>query len=47
LPTRWWYHGPRLALQPVLILAAVWAAWVIDWPFGRAGTGARSRETSR
>jgi uncharacterized membrane protein len=47
LPTRWWYHGPRLALQPVLILAAVWAARVIDWPFGRAGTGARSRETSR
>lgn len=23
LPSSWWYHGPRLALQPVL----VWWAW--------------------
>ena len=25
LPTGWWYHGPRLALQPVLIWLALWA----------------------
>ena len=45
LPTGWWYHGPRLALQPVLIWAALWAAGVTDWPFGRGGE--RSPETSR
>lgn len=31
----WWYHGPRLALQPVIIWWALWAGTVIDWPFGR------------
>jgi len=25
IPTTWWYHGPRLALQPVLIGAALLA----------------------
>ncbi len=25
LPTSWWYHGPRLAFQPVLIWAALYA----------------------
>ena len=29
----WWYHGPRLALQPVIIWAALWASGVTDWPF--------------
>lgn len=33
LPTTWWYHGPRFALQPVLIWAALWASGVVDWPF--------------
>lgn len=34
----WWYHGPRLALQPVIIWAALWAGGVIEWPWrGRAG----------
>ena len=28
----WWYHGPRLAFQPVLIWWALYAASVIDWP---------------
>ncbi len=32
LPTSWWYHGPRLALQPVLIWWALFCADVIDWP---------------
>lgn len=25
LPDSWWYHGPRLAFQPVLIWAALYA----------------------
>ncbi|WP_405029815.1 DoxX family protein [Methylobacterium sp. BE186] len=35
LPRSWWYHGPRLAFQPVLVWAALYAACVLDWPFGR------------
>jgi len=31
----WWYHGPRLALQPLLIWWALWAGECTDWPFGR------------
>lgn len=31
----WWYHGPRLAAQPLIIWWALWAAEVIDWPFHR------------
>ncbi|MDR7153351.1 putative membrane protein [Sphingobium xenophagum] len=31
----WWYHGPRLALQPLIIWWALWASGVIDWPFAR------------
>ncbi len=31
----WWYHGPRLALQPVLVWWALWAAGCTDWPFRR------------
>lgn len=33
LPSSWWWHGPRLLLQPVLIWAPLWASSVIDWPF--------------
>ena len=33
LPSSWWYHGPRLAAQPVLIWLALYAAQLIDWPF--------------
>jgi uncharacterized membrane protein len=29
----WWYHGPRLALQPLLIWWPLWASGVIDWPW--------------
>jgi uncharacterized membrane protein len=32
LPDSWWYHGPRLALQPVLAWWALFCAGVIDWP---------------
>lgn len=29
----WWYHGPRLAFQPVIIWWALYCAGVIDWPW--------------
>lgn len=29
----WWYHYPRLALQPAIIWWALWAGGAIDWPF--------------
>jgi uncharacterized membrane protein len=32
----WWYHGPRLAFQPVLIWLALWVAHVTDWPFRKS-----------
>jgi len=33
LPQSWWYHGPRLALQPVIAWWALFSTRVIDWPF--------------
>ena len=33
MPDSWLYHGPRLALQPVLVWWALFCAGVIDWPF--------------
>ena len=35
LPSSWWYHGPRLALQPVIVWWALYCAEVIDWPWRR------------
>jgi uncharacterized membrane protein len=32
VPDSWWYHGPRLAMQPVLVWWALFCAGVIDWP---------------
>lgn len=29
----WWYHGPRLLLQPLFVWLALWVGHVIDWPF--------------
>jgi uncharacterized membrane protein len=29
----WWYHGPRLLFQPVLIWLALWVGGVTNWPF--------------
>lgn len=48
IPDSWWYHGPRLALQPLLIWLPLYAAGVTAWPFSRAlvrprGSG-RARE---
>ena len=35
LPTSWWYHAPRLALQPVIIWWALYCGQVVSWPFRR------------
>jgi len=35
-PLGWWYHIPRLALQPVIVWWALFAGEVVTWPFGRA-----------
>lgn len=32
----WWYHGPRLVFQPVLIWMALWVSHVTNWPFGKS-----------
>jgi uncharacterized membrane protein len=32
VPDSWWYHGPRLAFQPVLVWWSLFCAGVIDWP---------------
>ncbi len=29
----WWYHGPRLAFQPVFVWWALYVGGVTDWPF--------------
>jgi uncharacterized membrane protein len=36
IPDTWWYHGPRLAFQPVLIWWALFCSGAIDWPGRRA-----------
>jgi uncharacterized membrane protein len=38
IPNMWWYHGPRLLLQPVLVWWALYAGGVTDWPFRRRST---------
>lgn len=35
-PLSWWYHGPRLAFQPVLIWLPLWVGHVIEWPFRKS-----------
>lgn len=43
LPSTWWYHGPRLLFQPVLVWAALFAGDVVRWPFGRAAAAQSER----
>ena len=31
----WFYHGPRLAFQPVLVWWALFCTEIIDWPWRR------------
>lgn len=33
VPPGWWYHGPRLLFQPVLVWWALFAGAVVRWPF--------------
>ncbi len=33
LPSSWWYHGPRLLLQPLFFWWALFAGGAINWPF--------------
>ncbi|WP_293868499.1 DoxX family protein [uncultured Alsobacter sp.] len=33
LPSTWWYHAPRLALQPVIVWAALFCSAATSWPF--------------
>ena len=40
LPDSWWYHGPRIAFQIVLIWAPLFAARLTGWPFRRTRTRA-------
>jgi uncharacterized membrane protein len=35
ISSSWWYHAPRLALQPVIAWWALFCAGVIDWPVSR------------
>jgi hypothetical protein len=35
IPDGWWYHGLRLALQPVLVWWALFCANGTDWPWRR------------
>jgi uncharacterized membrane protein len=35
IPDNWWFHGPRLVLQPVLAWWALFCAGAIDWPMRR------------
>ena len=45
IPDSWWYHGPRLPFQPVLIWWALYAAGVIDWPRRAAAEASQSVAT--
>jgi uncharacterized membrane protein len=38
IPDSWWYHAPRLALQPALIWWALFCSGVVDWPWRRRET---------
>jgi uncharacterized membrane protein len=47
LPDSWWYHGPRLAFQPVIIWWALYAAEVIDWPWRKPLPAARPHPAAK
>lgn len=38
LPSGWWYHAPRLALQPLLVWGTLFATGLAPWPLGRTAT---------
>ena len=47
VPDSWWYHGPRLLLQPVLVWWALFCAGVVDWPVRPSGSAKSSRGAPR
>jgi uncharacterized membrane protein len=44
IPDTWWYHGPRLLLQPVLIWATLFSVGVLSWPLRAGETRSRNAE---
>ena len=44
IPDTWWYHGPRLLMQPVMVWWALYAVHVVDWPFRRRGPVGAARQ---
>ena len=36
VPSTWLYHGPRLAMQPVIIWCSLFSAGVVDWPWRKS-----------
>jgi uncharacterized membrane protein len=41
IASSWFYHGPRLAFQPVLVWWALFCSGVIDWPWRRSRVAAK------
>ncbi len=41
IPDGWWYHAPRLALQPVIAWWALFCAGAIDWPWRKRAEASR------
>jgi len=39
IPNSWWYHAPRLALQPLLIWLPLYSTSLITWPIRRHPNG--------
>jgi uncharacterized membrane protein len=46
-PGSWWYHGPRLAFQPVLVWWALFVGGATRWPFRRAAIAQNSAAPHR
>ena len=42
----WWYHAPRLLLQPVIVWWALYAGEVTSWPFRRVPSRSAARSAT-
>ena len=45
-PLDWWYHGPRLAFQPVIIWWCLFAGGAVDWPLTRVRPASSPRRAN-
>jgi uncharacterized membrane protein len=46
VPDSWWYHGPRLLMQPAIVWWALFCAGVIGWPWTKnPGEAERTNRT--